>query len=60
VTPAQFERLEKIEHAVAGLVLEIKAFHSHSGSSWYFLQCTAEDLLKGVQEVRAAVLASKP
>lgn len=45
----ELEVLKNIEHAVAGMVMEIKSIHTHSASSWYFLQCTAEDLLAGVR-----------
>lgn len=49
------EAVDKLEHAVSGMVMEIKSIHTHSSSSWYFLQCTAEDLLESVRELKASL-----
>lgn len=47
--------LETLQQSVDGLLVEIKSMHTHHGSAWYFLQCTAEDLLRAVQELKAAM-----
>lgn len=49
------EVLDTLQHSVDGLLLEIKGLHTHSGSALYFLQCTAEDLLKTVQDLKATL-----
>lgn len=44
--------VEKLEHTVAGLVLEVKGMRTHTDSTGYFLLIAVEDVLKAVQELK--------
>lgn len=52
VNEALIAVVEKLEHTVAGLVLEVKGMRTHTDSTGYFLLIAVEDVLKAVQELK--------